>query len=226
MGQIVTGIRGIGEACEALGTPIVSGNVSLYNETEGKPILPTPVIGGVGLKAKADPRISIAYKTEGIPLVRLGPKPTAADLGQSAWQRIIAQDSKGDIPALDLDLEKRTGELVRKAIQSSWVEAAHDVSEGGTLVTVAEMAMASGMGAHLNRLAPGTAAYFGETCATYILAMAEPALILTHASAVGVKAQIIGKTGGTTLKLKDRQEIALSRLQDLHAGWMPTYMGH
>ena len=224
MGQIVAGIRGIGQACDALGTPIVSGNVSLYNETEGTPILPTPVIGGVGLKAKADPRISIAYKSEGIPLVRLGPKPTAADLGHSAWQRVIARGMSGDIPALDLDLERRTGDLVRKAIQSGWVEAAHDVSEGGTLVAVAEMAMASGLGANLNRLAAGTASYFGETCATYILAVPEPALILTHAGAEGIKASVIGTTGGDSLKVKGRQQIAIDRLQGLHAGWMPAYM--
>ena len=224
MGQIVAGLRGIAAACTTLETPVVSGNVSLYNETEGRPILPTPVIGGVGLKEGIKPRVSLAYAAAGLPLVRLGPVPGAADLGRSALQRLVLGQSKGDIPALDLDLEKRTGVLVRQAIQAGWVAAAHDVSEGGTLVAVAEMAMASGIGADLNRLTPGTATYFAEPCASYILALAEPALVLTQAAAAGITAQIIGITGGQTLRLKGDKEIAISCLQDLHAAWMSTYM--
>ena len=224
MGQIVAGIRGIGRACDTLGTPIVSGNVSLYNETESRSILPTPVIGGVGLKDRTNPCISLAYSTPGIPLLRLGPKPKAADLGHSAWQRLILQEPAGDIPSLDLSLERRTGTLVRKVIQFGWVEAAHDVSEGGTLTAVAEMALASRLGAKLTRLDTTTASYFGETCATYVLAVAEPSLILTYAAAEGIHAIIIGTTGGQTLRLKDRQEIDLDHLADLHASWMPSYM--
>jgi len=224
MGQIVTGVRGMAAACAALGTPVVSGNVSLYNETDGSPILPTPVIGGVGLMKNAAKRVGLAYDKAGLPLVRLGPAPTAADLGQSALQRIVLKDEQGDIPALDLDLEQRTGTLLRKAIESGWITAAHDIGQGGLLLALAEMALSSHMGADISRLPASTAAYFGEPCASYIIAMAEPALLLTQAAAQGLEASIVGITGGDKLKLSNSAEIDLSTLADLHAGWMPAYM--
>ncbi len=224
MGQIVSGLRGMAAACEALLTPVVSGNVSLYNETDGRAILPTPVIGAIGLKAQIDPLVGLAYADEGLLLVRLGPVATAADLGQSALQRCVLGDASDDIPSLDLALERATGELVRHAIAAGWVAAVHDVSEGGTLLAVTEMALASGMGANLTRYPGSAAAYFGETCATYVLALAEPALLLTQAAAAGLEAHLIGTTGGDSLCLSEDEEISLATLRDLHAGWMPTYM--
>ena len=225
MGQIVSGLRGMAAACEALHTPVVSGNVSLYNETDGKAILPTPVIGAIGLKAPIDPAVGLAYQEAGLLLVRLGPVATAADLGQSALQRCVLGDPAGDIPSLDLALERATGELVCDAIAAGWVAAVHDVSEGGTLLAVTEMALASDMGASLSRYPGSAAAYFGETCATYVLALAEPALLMTQAAAANLEAQIMGTTGGDCLCLADGEEIPLATLRDLHAGWMPAYMG-
>ncbi len=223
MGQIVTGVRGMANACKALDTPVVSGNVSLYNETDGSPILPTPVIGGIGLKEHLSPIVGIAYDSEGLPLVRLGPIPGTADLGQSALQRLIFNDDQGDIPPLDLELERATGDLVRGAIQNGWVNAAHDVSDGGTLTAAAEMAIASNIGADLTRYETSVSALFGETCATYLLVVKEPALILNHAAKLGIKAQIIGRTGGNGIRFAG-EEISIEELRDLHGGWMHTYM--
>ena len=223
MGQIVTGVRGMANACKALDTPVVSGNVSLYNETDGSPILPTPVIGGIGLKEHLSPIVGIAYDSEGLPLVRLGPIPGSADLGQSALQRLIFSDDQGDIPPLDLELERATGDLVRGAIQNGWVNAAHDVSDGGTLTAAAEMVIASNIGADLTRYETSVSALFGETCATYLLVVKEPALILNHAAKLGIKAQIIGRTGGNGIRFAG-EEISIEELRDLHGGWMHTYM--
>ena len=123
-------------------------------------------------------------------------------------------------------MEKRSGELVRKAIGAGWVQACHDVAEGGLLVAVAEMALASNMGADLTRLEASASAYFGEPCATYILAMPEPALILAEAANLGLQAQVIGITGGTDhLRLSEHQSISLEELRDLHEGFLPAYMG-
>ena len=224
MGQIVLGIRGITSACKALETPIVSGNVSLYNETDGQAILPTPVIGGVGLKSKIQHQVGLVYRDANMPLVRVGPVPTVSDLGQSALQRWVWGEAKGDIPCLDLALERKTGRLICQAIESGWIAAVHDVSDGGTLTALAEMALASGMGANLSRYQRSAHAYFGETCATYIVALPEPALLLAQAAAEGIHTQVIGTTGGDRLSLADGEEISLEKLRLLHGEWMPTYM--
>lgn len=224
MGQIVAGVRGMADACKALDTPVVSGNVSLYNETDGSPILPTPVIGGVGLLADGNARVGLAYAAEGLPIIRLGPKPRPADLGQSALQREVL-GAAGDVPAVDLDLERRNGTLVRKAIAAGWVTACHDIAEGGVLVAMAEMALASDMGADLSRLTIGASSYFGEPCATYLIVAPEPALILSQAAAQGLDATVVGVTGGTALRLPDGQEVSISDLRTLHEGWLPAYMG-
>jgi len=129
-----------------------------------------------------------------------------------------------DAPALDLAQEKATGTLVREAIAAGWVEAAHDIGEGGLLVALAEMALASGLGADVQRLEASTEAYFGEPCASYLLAMAEPALLLTRAAALGLEASIIGQTGGEEMRLAGGERVAISALADLHAAWMPAYM--
>ena len=137
---------------------------------------------------QASRRVGLAYASAGIPLVRLGPPPRPGDLGQSAYLRDVLNDTSGIVPRLDLKLEKRSGDLVRRAINAGWVEACHDVAEGGLLVAVSEMALASHMGADISRLDASAPAYFGEPCATYILAVPEPALILAEVSHQGLQA--------------------------------------
>ncbi len=148
MGQFVGCVRGIGEACRALDFPIVSGNVSLYNETNGQAILPTPTIGGVGVVDDFTKSMTLAFKAEGEAILVIG--ETTGWLGQSIYLRDICGRDDGAPPPVDLGAERRHGDFVRDLIRDGLVTAAHDISDGGLLVALAEMAMASGIGAVLD----------------------------------------------------------------------------
>ena len=170
MGQIVGALNGMGDACRALDYPIVSGNVSLYNESKatggGSAILPTPAIGGVGLMLDHTKMATIRFKTPGETIWLIG--PDGSHLGQSLWLREIAGREEGPAPVVDLALELRNGETVRQLIADGHVTAVHDVADGGLLVALAEMAMASGLGVKLD--APLTTAQaFGEDQSRYIV---------------------------------------------------------
>ena len=148
MGQLVRAIEGIGEACRALDFPIVSGNVSLYNETNGEAILPTPAIGGVGLIDDWRKSATLAFKAEGEAILLAGAPPGwGTHLGQSLYLREILGREDGPPPPVDLAHEKRVGDFVRGLIRDGLVTAVHDLSDGGLAVALAEMAMASGIGA-------------------------------------------------------------------------------
>ena len=142
MGQFVGCVRGIGEACRALDFPVVSGNVSLYNETNGRAILPTPTIGGVGLLDDFTKSMTIAFKAEGEAILLIG--ETRGWLGRSLYLRDICGREEGAPPPVDLAAERRHGDFVRGLIRDGLVTAVHDISDGGLLVALAEMAMASG----------------------------------------------------------------------------------
>lgn len=170
MAQIVGCLHGMGDACRALDYPIVSGNVSLYNESKatggGSAILPTPAIGGVGLLADHDKMATIAFKNEGDEIFVLGGKGT--HLGQSLWLREIAGQEAGEAPAVDLEAEAANGAAVRDWIGAGQVTAVHDVSDGGLLVALAEMALASGKGCQLDNTL-NTAEAFGEDQGRYVV---------------------------------------------------------
>src|SRR5262249_2414840 len=170
MGQFVGCIEGMREACLALDYPVVSGNVSLYNETKGAGILPTPVVGGVGLLADVGKSVSLALTRAGEHLVLIG--ETKGHLGASLCLREIAGSEAGAPPPVDLEAERRNGDFVRAEIQAGRVSACHDVSDGGLLVAVAEMTMAGTIGATLSGIANHATA-FGEDQARYILAVAD-----------------------------------------------------
>ena len=147
MGQFVGCLRGIAEACRALDFPVVSGNVSLYNETNGRGILPTPSIGGVGLLDDFTKSATLAFKAEGEAILLIG--ETQGWLGQSVYLRDICGREEGAPPPVDLAAEKRNGDVVRGMIHAGTATAVHDLSDGGLLIALAEMAMASGIGAQL-----------------------------------------------------------------------------
>src|SRR5271163_1384382 len=147
MGQFVGCVRGIGEACRALDFPVVSGNVSLYNETNGTAILPTPTIGGVGLLDDFTTSMTLAFKAEGEAILVVG--ETRGALGQSLYLRDICGREDGAPPPVDLAAERRHGDFVRELIRDGSVTAVHDISDGGLVIALAEMAMASGIGAVL-----------------------------------------------------------------------------
>src|SRR5579863_6615766 len=170
MGQFAGAIEGMREACLALDYPVVSGNVSLYNETSGSAILPTPVVGGVGLLPDAAQAVDLALKHGGDGLILIG--DTRGHLGASLYLREIEGREEGAPPPVDLADERKNGDFVRGEIAKGHVAACHDLSDGGLLVAIAEMAMAGGRGVALGQLPaalPLHAWLFGEDQARYLI---------------------------------------------------------
>jgi phosphoribosylformylglycinamidine synthase len=199
--------------------------VSLYNETSGRAILPTPTIGGVGLIDDLDRCASLAFKAEGEAIVLVG--ETRGWLGQSIYLREICEREEGAPPPVDLALERRNGDLVRALITEGVATAAHDVSDGGLIVALAEMAMAGGIGAELDRAPLAAHAYwFGEDQGRYVITV--PARmgerILARARAAGVMARQIGFTGGDALTLQDERPILVRKLRERFESWLPAFM--
>ena len=225
MGQIVGCVEGMSEACRALDSPVISGNVSLYNETNGQAIMPTPVVGGVGLLDEYTKTVGIGLKAAGHALVLLG--ETRGWLGASIYLRDIAGWEEGAPPPVDLAAEKRNGDFVRRLIRDGKVSACHDLSDGGLLVAVAEMALAGGTGARLEAPPagiPATGWWFGEDQARYLVAAASAEPILAAAAAAGVPAKVVGKTEAGSLTLAGSDAISLTELRSIHEGWLPGYM--
>lgn len=225
MGQFVRAIEGIGEACRALEFPVVSGNVSLYNETNGEGILPTPTIGGVGLLADWTQMAKLAFANEGDVIVLIGEAGT--HLGQSIYLREVHSLETGPAPKVDLAVERRNGDFVRSQILDGSVTACHDISDGGLLVAIAEMAMAGGKGADLAEfLSISAESLFGEDQARYVLTVSpqKAAAVLSGAADAGVPASRIGIVAGQELKLADKCSISVEMLKQTHESWLPGYM--
>lgn len=226
MGQLVGCVRGIGEACKALDFPVVSGNVSLYNETNGVSILPTPTIGGVGVLADVTKHATVGFKAEGEAIVLIG--ETKGWLGQSSYLATVCGREEGAPPPVDLAVERRNGEFVRGLITAGRLSACHDLSDGGLAVALAEMAMARGIGATIEALpaGPAHAVLFGEDQGRYLLSPPAGAAeaIVAEAKAAGVPAQIIGKTGGSELALPGEVAVLIAALRKTHESWLPDYM--
>jgi phosphoribosylformylglycinamidine synthase len=227
MGQFAAAIEGMAAAATALDFPVVSGNVSLYNETAGRAIKPTPTVGGVGLLDDLTRRAGIGLIADGDKLVLIG--ETTGHLGQSIYLQVIAGRQAGAAPPVDLAAERRHGDLVRGLIQAGAVNAAHDVSDGGLLVAVAEMALAGGRGAAIRLprgdLAPH-AVLFGEDQARYVVAVPEGGAgeVLAAARAAGVAARLLGTVGGGDLTVEGLVTISLANLRDAHETWLPRAM--
>jgi phosphoribosylformylglycinamidine synthase len=226
MGQFAGCIRGMAAACRALDFPVVSGNVSLYNETEGRAILPTPAIGGVGVIEDAARAIGLALVPE-CELILIG--ETRGHLGQSLWLREIAGREEGAPPPVDLAAERRNGDFVRARILAGGVRACHDVSDGGLLVALAEMALAGDVGATLEPPPAGLPAHafwFGEDQGRYVLAVEDGAALLAAAAAAGVPAARIGRAGGPggALVIPGGRSISLAGLREVHEGFLPALM--
>ena len=224
MGQFAAAIRGMAAACEALDFPVVSGNVSLYNETEGKGILPTPAIGGLGVLDDAAQAVGLGL-TPWLDIVVIG--QTKGWLGQSLWLREVNGREDGAPPPVDLAVERANGDFVRARILSGEIRACHDVSDGGILVAIAEMAMATGVGARLSahpRDVPGHAFWFGEDQARYIVAVPDNASFIRAADAAGIPAMRLGTSGGGDLTLPDGGTISVESLRADNAAFFPTWM--
>ncbi|MEM1038334.1 MAG: phosphoribosylformylglycinamidine synthase subunit PurL [Pseudomonadota bacterium] len=225
MGQFVAAIRGIGEACSALNTPIVSGNVSLYNETNGEAILPTPTIAGVGLIDDAACMARMDTADPGDALFLVGVE--AVHLARTIYQREILGEESGPPPSVDLITEKARGAFVLAAIRSGYASACHDISDGGLAVALAEMCMASGYGAEVELdITYPHAALFGEDQSRYIVAVDEPwaNMFAANSEGSGVSFARIGKVTGDRLIINDIVDISVADLKDTHEAWFPNIM--
>ncbi|HEX8222367.1 MAG TPA: phosphoribosylformylglycinamidine synthase subunit PurL [Allosphingosinicella sp.] len=235
MGQFVGCIEGMAEACAALDFPIVSGNVSLYNETKnedgtGSAILPTPAIGGIGLLPDWKRSAGIAFRDIGDIIVLIGERK--GQLGQSLWLREIHGREEGPPPMVDLEAERRTGDFVRESIATGCLTAVHDVADGGLAVAVAEMALAGGVGAILYPIEPfGLAgSFFAEDQGLYVATVDDAALldVLARASATGVEVEAVGRTIGSRIIFECKAAdhvIPLADLRRAHEGFFPKLMG-
>ena len=236
MGQFVGCLEGMAEACRTLDFPVVSGNVSLYNETKNEDgsslaILPTPAIGGVGLLADWDSSATIAFKSAGEHLILIG--HSKSHVGQSLWLEVCHGRREGPPPPVDLAAEKRAGECVRRLIADGLLTAVHDCSDGGAAIAVAEMALAGGIGMTMQVVPeipnPG-AILFGEDQGRYVVATNEPDRVRSIANDAQLFTVPIGITGGDTLSfnLIDRgglQSVSLADLRAAHEGFLPKLMG-
>ena len=219
MAQIVEALRGMGDACRALDYPIVSGNVSLYNESKatggGSAILPTPAIGGVGLMQDYAQMATIAIKAEGECLAVIG--PCYPELGQSLWLREIHGREDGDPPKVDLKDERFYAEVVRQLIADGLVTAVHDISDGGLLVAAAEMALAGNIGITLDAM--DTAFAFNESQSRYLVTYKADRPLDREK----VPFEKIGMTGGDTLVVNG-QPITLAALREANDSFFRDWM--
>ena len=226
MGQFVGCIEGMGAACRALEFPVVSGNVSFYNETNGEGILPTPVIGGVGVIDDLVKRMTLAFKAQGETILLVG--KTTGHLGATTWLREIAERRDGAPPAMDLNAERGNGDFTRGLIEEGLLTACHDVASGGISVALAEMAISGGLGATVaipeDIGIPTHGWLFAEDQGRYLLTASNPTLVMAAAQKAGVAIENIGKTGGDLLTVGDTVAISVSELTRAHGSWLPEFM--
>ena len=226
MGQFVRAIQGMDEACRAFDYPVVSGNVSLYNETNGQAIPPTPAVGGVGLIPDLAHFATLNGAKDGDTLIMLG--ETAGWLGSSIYLREILRREDGAPPPVDLDAEKRNGDYVRKLIRMRRVNAVHDLSDGGLAIAACEMAFTSNIGVSLSG-ATGMQPHawlFGEDQGRYLLSVDQHSVnpIISTAKGKGVSAQIVGKVGGDRITAAGAFDVSLEGLREKHESWLPEFM--
>ncbi|MES2033778.1 MAG: phosphoribosylformylglycinamidine synthase subunit PurL [Pseudomonadota bacterium] len=225
MGQIVRAIDGMAEACRVLDFPVVSGNVSLYNETNGAAIPPTPTVGAVGILPEYSIRADFSGMKAGQTLVVIG--VNHGELGASIYLRELFGREDGAPPPVDLALERKTGDFVRGLILAGEAKVVHDLSDGGLIVAAADMALASNVGVTLDATS-ATHAHpflFGEDQARYLIATEAPEVLIEAAKAAGLHASVVGHAEGDAFASKSLFSIPLAKLRAAHEDWMPTYMG-
>ncbi len=238
MAQIVGCLDGMSQACIALDMPIVSGNVSLYNESKatggGSAILPTPAIGAVGLLEDWEKSATIGLKAEGEAIVLIG--HSDSHVGQSLWLDVVHNRRDGAAPPVDLAVEKRAGELIRQLIADGLASAVHDVSDGGAAVAITEMALAGNLGLSMTvveQIPNPAAILFGEDQGRFVVtcAPADEAAVRAAANAAQLFAVNIGTTGGNSISFDllsrgGTQAVPLATLRAAHEGFFPALMSN
>jgi phosphoribosylformylglycinamidine synthase subunit PurL len=224
MGQIVRAIDGMAEACAALDFPVVSGNVSLYNETNGVAIPPTPTVGAVGLLPNYDVTTGFAGMVEGDALVLIG--DTNGELGASIYLREVLGREDGAPPPVDLKLERKTGDFVRDLIEAGKLTVVHDLSDGGLIGAAADLALASDTGVVLDATSEQHAhiLLFAEDQARYLVAVQDAEALIAAARDAGLHASVVGRAGGTDFASKGLFSIPLAELRRRHEGWLPDWI--
>jgi phosphoribosylformylglycinamidine synthase len=214
-------IRGLSDACKFFGVPVISGNVSFYNESFGSPIYPTPTVGLVGLLDHVDQHCTAAFKDEGDVIVLVG--ETLAELGGTEYLKVEHETVAGMPPALDLELERDVQRAVIAGIRGGLIKSAHDCSEGGLAVALAECCVASGLGAdvHLDDELPPVASLFAETQSRIVVTAAESDAekLVESLVAANVPYSVIGTVGGEWLDIEGRASVTLDEMRD---AFLPT----
>ncbi len=224
MGQIVRAIDGMAEACRVLDFPVVSGNVSLYNETNGVAIPPTPTVGAVGLLTNYDVTVGFGGMAEGDVLVLIG--ETVGELGASIYLREVLGREDGAPPPVDLALERKTGDFVRGLIEAGDLTCVHDLSDGGLIGAAADMALASDCGVELDATSATHAhiLLFGEDQARYLVAVPDAAEVIAAAQAAGLRASVVGRAKGRNFSSGELFSLPLEHLREMHEAWMPRWI--
>ena len=226
MGQFAGVVTGMIEACETLDYPVVSGNVSLYNETNGKGINPTPAIGGVGLIKDLNHFSTPSIKREDDNILLLG--QTSGYLGQSIYAKEILNNTSGLPPKIDLKSEKKIGDTVRDLININKIDTVHDVSDGGFLVALAEMSISGNIGVRINldKENLNDKFLFGEDQGRYIISISDKQMseITKIFNDREIFFQKVGKTCGKKLIINDNEEVEIEVLKNLHENWFNKYL--
>lgn len=226
MGQIVGAIQGMSEACRVLSYPVVSGNVSLYNDTHGKSVQPTPAVGGVGLLTDYDKRVGAAFTDVGQAIVVIG--ETKGHLGSSLYLREVHGREDGAPPPVDLLTEHKHGRMVQALIREGLVAACHDVSDGGLLCAIAEMCLPKQIGAQIRlpKEAVPHAYCFGEDQARYVLALDadKKDRVLVALNQAAIPFDDLGQTIADLIIVEDVARVPVEHLHDVNETWLPGYM--
>jgi len=233
--QFRRAVEGLADACEALGTPVISGNVSFYNETPERAIYPTPTVGMIGLLPDAGKRVTLGFKNEDDLVYLVGPGGATrggdASLGGSEYLAVIHGQEVGTPPALDMEAEKRVQAFLRDAVSEGLLRSAHDVSDGGLSVALAECCLAGGKGAAIELFGSVAAVHlFGERCSTAIISFAfdDKARVRALRDKHGMGYSRLGTVGGHRLTITVDSQAALSLpiadLRTAYEGAIPAAM--
>jgi phosphoribosylformylglycinamidine synthase subunit PurL len=225
MWQFAEAVRGLADGCAELGVPVTGGNVSFYNQTGESAIQPTPVIGVLGVHDDVRRRLSIGFAAEGARIVLLG--RTEAEFGGSAWAHVIHQHLGGRPPRADFDSERKLAGVLADAARSGVASAAHDLSDGGLAVALAESCLRGGAGCRVSLPGDPFTFLFSESAARAVVAVRPEAVdaFTRDCAAQGVPATVIGTVGGDALEVEDCFTVPLSELAAAHRGTLPAIFG-
>ncbi len=217
--QLTRAVAGLGDACRALGVPVVGGNVSLYNEGGGGPIFPTPVVGMVGELPDAARAGRLGFAQPGDAIALIAGSGWAPSLTGSELAKLRGEAPAGELPAADLGELRTLHAAVRQAVRSGALRSVHDVAEGGLAVALAECCVAGGNGAEVELPGADLVRLFGEGPGAFVASGPREAF-----AAFGGAATVIGTVGGDALRIAGALEVAVEELAALHAGGLAELM--